>query len=105
MQKYILGCEPPEGCALICPFDDNGGSGEWRKFNAGIVYLADDVDARIAELERALDSCQLVLALELREREKFKVAAHAEAAKAHMKNSKGDCVSWCPACSSAGKEV
>jgi hypothetical protein len=45
-------------------------------------YRVEDADARITELERALDSCQLVLALELKEREKFKNAAEAALAEA-----------------------
>jgi hypothetical protein len=39
------------------------------------VYLASEVDARITELERALDSCLIVLGLELIERGKFQKAA------------------------------
>jgi hypothetical protein len=30
---------------------------------------------------------------------------HLKGAKDHMKNSAGNCVSWCPACSAGGKEV
>lgn len=55
MQKYILGADPHDQCALIRPFNDKGETtGDWRRFNAGIVYLVSDVDTRIAELEKAL---------------------------------------------------
>lgn len=45
LQKYILGASHKKQTAMIRPFDETGVTGDWREFNAGIVYLADDVDA------------------------------------------------------------
>lgn len=70
MQKYILGADPSTRCAIIRPFDDNGNvTGEWEKFNAGIIYKASEADAaiaakdaRIADYERVLRECLRVFA-------------------------------------------
>lgn len=58
MKLYILGAEPDDGCALIHPVE---GDGDWRRYNAGLVYLKEDAEAeveqlraRIAELDEAL---------------------------------------------------
>lgn len=47
MKLYILGAEPAGGCALIHPVDGS----EWRKYNAGLVYLKEDVEAEVSRLE------------------------------------------------------
>lgn len=61
MQKYILGASPDKQTAMIQPFDESGVTGDWRDFNAGIVYLARDVDSEmilkdaiIAELKQSV---------------------------------------------------
>lgn len=44
---------------MIRSFDSEGNTtSDWREFNAGIVYLASDVDERIANLESALRTIQ-----------------------------------------------
>jgi hypothetical protein len=45
LQKYILGASPYKQTAMIRPIDSKGVNGDWRECNAGVVYLADDVDA------------------------------------------------------------
>lgn len=58
LQKYILGAHPTKQTAMIRPFDENGNvTGPWREFNAGIVYLADDVDAASGPTKRASPFC------------------------------------------------
>lgn len=48
---------------------------EMEPCSTGQYYLVSDVDARIAELERALKSCSAVISAELKERAKFQAAA------------------------------
>jgi hypothetical protein len=52
MHKYILGAAPDKQTAIIRPFDKDGRIvGDWREYNAGIVYLAEEVDPQL-KIER-----------------------------------------------------
>jgi hypothetical protein len=61
MQKYIIGASPDKQTAMIMAFDETGVTGDWYDYNAGIVYLARDVEgemvlkaAIIAELQHTV---------------------------------------------------
>jgi hypothetical protein len=70
-----------------------------------IVCMGCEKEIGLAEIPFCADCVAMMDPAFAANREIEHSLGHLKGAKDHMKNSAGNCVSWCPACSAGGKEV